>query len=156
MTPSRRSRRGFVLIAMAMTLLLLIAIVGMAFDLGRVYISRNEAQFYTDAAALTAAAKLDGSIGAIKDARERLARLHGHWNLGTEEFKEVLIEFSTDGSHWTDAPEKTPEAGLWIYARVTAPSNDLGIVFLRAVGGPENLRILARSAARANPVRLVE
>jgi hypothetical protein len=153
---SRKRQRGFVLIAMSVTLLLLIALIGMAFDLGRVYISRNEAQVYTDAAALTAVAKLDGSLPSVKEARERVRRLPGRWNLGTEEFKGVTVEFSTDGSHWTDTPEKQPEAVGWLYARVTAPSNDLGIIFLRAVGGPEKFRILSQSIARANPVRLVE
>jgi Flp pilus assembly protein TadG len=141
---------------MSVTMLLLIAVVGMAFDLGRVYISRNEAQVYTDAAALTAVAKLDGSLSSVKQARERVARLDGRWNLGTEKFQGVVVEFSTDAAHWTETPEKAPETTGWAYARVTAPSNDLGIIFLRAVGGPEKFRILGRSAARSNPVRLIE
>ncbi len=151
-----KRRRGFVLIALSITMLLLLAVIGMAFDLGRVYIARNEAQIYTDSAALTAVSKLDGTLQGIAASRERLSRLHGRWNLGTEEFKNVVVEFSTDGQHWTDHPEKQADLTGWTYARVTAPSNDLAILFLRAVGGPEKMRILSRSVAEANPARLIE
>ncbi len=58
-------RRGFVLIAMSITMLLLLAMLGLAFDLGRVYIARNEAQVFTDAAAMAAASRLDGTAPGI-------------------------------------------------------------------------------------------
>jgi hypothetical protein len=138
-------------------MLLLIATIGMAFDFGRVYICRNEAQVYTDAAAMTAASRLDGSIEKVGEARDAVRHLPGHWNLGTEEFKGVTVEFSSDGEHWSLTPEKEAGGtGPWLGARVTAPANELGIIFLRAIGGPESLRILARSTAQANPVRLTE
>ena len=143
------------LIALSVTMLLLIATIGMAFDFGRIYIARNEAQVYTDAAALTAASHLDGSLDKVGEAREAVKLLPGRWNLGTQEFQGVTVEFSADGARWTAAPEGQPQA-LWTYARVTAPSNDLGVVFLRAIGGPESFRILARSAAQSSPPRLTE
>src|SRR5580700_8138637 len=89
--PARRmqscptSERGFVLIAMSVSMLLLLAVIGLAFDLGRIYIVRNEAQVFTDAAAMAAAARLDGTAGGIRRAREAVARLPGRWNLGTSE-----------------------------------------------------------------------
>src|SRR5487761_2710909 len=43
-------RRGFVLIAMSVTMLLLLAMMGLAFDVGRIYIARNEAQVFCGAA----------------------------------------------------------------------------------------------------------
>jgi Putative Flp pilus-assembly TadE/G-like len=149
-------QKGFVLIAMSVTMLLLIATIGMAFDFGRIYICRNEAQIYTDAAALTAVVHLDGSLEKLNEARDAVKRLPGHWNLGTEPFKDVIVEFSADGQHWTPTPEKDHNTGPWTRARVTAPANELGIVFLRAIGGPESLRILSRSTAQANPARLIE
>ena len=144
------------MIAMSVTMVLLLASVGLAFDLGRLYIARNEAQLYTDAAALTAAARLDGTLEAVGRARSAVEHLPGSWNLGTQPFTGVVIEFSSDGMHWNATPEKTGPSGAWTYARVSAPSNDLGIVFLRVAGGPESIRVLASSAAQSNPVRLVE
>jgi len=142
---------------MSVALVLLIAFVGLAFDFGRIYVARNEAQVYTDAAALTAASRLDGTMAGVQKARDAVDKLPGNWNLGTERIKGVVVEFSSNGSNWTGTPEKDQTAsGPWSYARVIAPSNDLNIVFLRAVGGPANFRILARSSAQSNPVRLVD
>ena len=145
--------RGFVLIAMSVTTLLLLAVVGMAFDFGRIYIARNEAQIFTDAAAMTAAAKLDGSAAGIQRARQAVAHSPMRWNLGTQPFTGVAVEFSPDGSKWDSNPQ---DPGSVTMARVTAPNNGLDIVFLRAVGGPERFTVPARSIAAVNPVRLTQ
>jgi hypothetical protein len=144
------------MIAMSVAMVLLLACIGLAFDFGRIYIARNEAQVYTDAAAMTAASRLDGTLAGVSKAKTAAEHLPGSWNLGTQPFTGVIVEFSGDGIHWNETPEKGDAPGPWTYARVTAPSNDLGIVFLRVVGGPEKFRILSRSAAQSNPVRLVE
>lgn len=146
-------QRGFVLIAMSITMLLLLAVMGLAFDLGRVYIARNEAQVFTDAAAMAAASKLDGSSVGIAKARESVARLPMRWNLGTSEFKGVVIEFSPDGVKWDRDPK---DASSLTQARVTAPANSVEITFLRAVGGPSLFNVPAHAVAAIKPVRLVE
>jgi uncharacterized membrane protein len=145
-------RRGFVLIAMSIAMLLLLAMVGLAFDLGRIYIARNEAQVFTDAAAMAAAAKLDGTGQGFERARQAVARLPMKWNLGTKEFTGVVVEFSSDGTKW----ERDPKDARATMARVTAPSNVVEIMFLRAVGGPAVFTVPAHAVAAANPVRLTE
>lgn len=145
-------QRGFVLIAMSVTMLLLLAVMGLAFDFGRIYIARNEAQVFTDAAAMAAAAKLDGTSAGIENARKAVEKLPARWNFGTKEFTGVVVEFSKDGAKWEREPK---DAGVTM-ARVTAPSNVVEITFLRAVGGPAALTVPAMSAAAANPVRLIE
>jgi uncharacterized membrane protein len=145
--------RGFVLIAMSVSMLLLLAVIGLAFDFGRIYIARNEAQVFTDAAAMTAATKLDGTAEGLDRARAAVAGLPMRWNLGTQPFTGVVVEFSSDGMRWEADPK---EAGGLTMARVTAPANSVDIVFLRAVGGPGTLTVPARSVAAANPVRLTE
>lgn len=156
-TPAKRmvrpTERGFVLIAMSVSMFLLLAVMGMAFDLGRVYIARNEAQVFTDAAAMTAASKLDGTSGGLVRARDAVSRLPMRWNLGTQVFTGIVVEFSADGAKWETNPKT---AGDVTYARVSAPSNNLEITFLRAVGGPKNFTVPARSVAQSNPVRLTE
>src|SRR6202162_982788 len=122
------NRRGFVLIAMSVTMLLLLAVMGLAFDVGRIYIARNEAQVFTDAAAMAAASRLDGTEAGLDRARQAVARLPGRWNLGTRAFTGVVVEFSTDKQSW---------------ARVTAPNNQVEITFLRAVGAPESFTVPA-------------
>lgn len=150
----RRIReRGFVLIAMSVSMFVLLAVIGLAFDLGRVYITHNEAQVFTDAAAMTAAARLDGTGTGLTTARQDVAHLPIRWNLGTEDFRGVVIEFSADQSHWEKDPK---DAAAIRFARVTAPDNNLEITFLRAVGGPQTLNVAAYAVAGVNPVRLVE
>jgi uncharacterized membrane protein len=150
--PSSR-QRGFVLIAMSVSMLLLLAVIGLAFDLGRIYIARNEAQVFTDAAAMTAAAKLDGTTAGIARARQDVARVPMRWNLGTKEFTGVVVEFSTDGVKWERDPK---DANGITMARVSAPANSVDITFLQAVGGPRAFTVPARSVATNNPVRLTE
>jgi len=134
-------------------MLLLLAVMGLAFDIGRVYIARNEAQVFTDAAAMAAASKLDGTKAGLDRARQAVANLRGRWNLGTQEFHGVVAEFSADGSTWEKDPR---EAAGMTQARVTAPDNSVEITFLRAVGGPNHFIVPAHAAAAANPVRLTE
>ena len=138
---------------MSATMLLLLAMIGMSFDLGRIYIARNEAQVFTDAAAMTAASKLDGSAAGIARARDAATHVPMRWNLGTQPFTGVTVEFSSDGAAWSAGP-KDPSAITM--ARVTAPSNGVDIIFLRAVGGPASFTVPARSVAATNPVRLTQ
>ena len=138
---------------MSAAMVLMLAVIGLAFDLGRIYIARNEAQVFTDAAALTAAAKLDGTGEGLARAREGVARLPMRWNLGTERFKGVVVEFSADGRRWEQDPK---DAGPVTQARVTAPANGVDIIFLRAAGGPASFTVPAHSVAATDPVRLIE
>jgi len=141
------------LIAMSAAIFLLLAVIGLSFDLGRVYIARNEAQVFTDAASMAAAAQLDGSSSGIDRARAAVEHLPARWNLGTQEFQDVLTEFSADGQGWEAKPR---DAGAIRYARVSAPNNRVDIVFLRAVGGPLDFTVPAHAVATTNPVRLTE
>jgi uncharacterized membrane protein len=143
---------------MSVTMLLLLAVMGLAFDLGRIYIARNEAQVFTDAAAMTAASKLDGTAAGIEHAREAVNRLPMRWNLGTKEFSGVIVEFGHvgsqgDGLQWERDPKDAAQITM---ARVTAPSNSIEITFLRAVGGPNAFTVPASSVAASNPVRLTQ
>jgi len=147
----KSQRRGFVLIAMSITMLLLLAVMGLAFDVGRIYIARNEAQVFTDAAAMAAASKLDGTKEGLARARDAVAHVPMRWNLGTQEFRGVIVEFSADGSKWESEPKERVTQ-----VRVTAPDNSVEITFLRAVGGPNNFVVPAHAAAMSNPVRLTQ
>jgi uncharacterized membrane protein len=138
---------------MSVSMLLLLAVIGLAFDLGRVYIARNEAQVFTDAAAMTAAQKIDGTEAGLNRAREAVALVPMRWNLGTKEFTGVVVEFSGDGVKWEKSPK---DVASITRARVTAPENSVEIMFLRAVGGPSSFTVPAHAVAAASPVRLVE
>lgn len=53
-------RRGAVLVTFAMALIVIFGFMGLAFDVGRLYLARNEAQAFCDAAALAGAVMLNG------------------------------------------------------------------------------------------------
>jgi Flp pilus assembly protein TadG len=131
----------------------LLAVIGLAFDLGRVYITRNEAQVFVDAASLAAAQQMDGTTAGLDRARGAVRRLPNRWNLGTEAFSGVQVEFSADNEHWDPQPK---DAAALHFVQVIAPDNHVAIVFLRAVGGPESFTVPARAVAATNPVRLAE
>ena len=155
------ARKGFVLIALCASLFLLMAMIGLAFDFGRVYIVHNEAQIFTDAGAMAAAHKLDGTAAGLARAREAVEHLPAKWNFGGSAFSGVTVEFSANGARWDAAPEKNDtDIATLRMARVTAPANDVDITFLRAVGAPRSLTVAARSVAALGgasaPVRLVE
>lgn len=142
---------------MCACMFLLLASLGLAFDLGRMYIARNEGQVFADAAALAAAQQLDGSADGLTRARAAAQNLPGRWNLAAEEIKGVNVDFSADGSRWErDWKIITRDARAIHYARVAVDGNQLDITFLRAVGGPDSINVPARAVAEANPVRLVE
>jgi len=146
-------QKGFILIAMSVCMFLLLAVIGMAFDLGRVYIARNEAQVFTDAASMAAAKQLDGTAAGVDRAKAAVAAMPNRWNLGTQTFSNVVIEFSVDGQLWDQQPK---DIAALHFARVTAPDNHMEIMFLRAVGGPPEFTVPARAAASTKPVRLTE
>lgn len=137
-------------------MLLMLGMIGLAFDFGRIYITRNEAQVFTDAAAMAAAKEIDGTAAGLARAKSAVEALPNRWNLGTQEFGEVLVEFSAESGNaarWQAVPRSA--AGIR-FARVTVPSNELEVTFLRAVGSPASITIPAHSVATTEPVRLVE
>ena len=132
---------------------ILLAVIGLAFDLGRVYIARNEAQVFVDAASMAAAQQVDGTAAGLDRAQGAVSRLPNRWNFGNEAFQGVEVEFGTDEEHWDARPK---DASAVHFVRVTAPDNHLDILFLRAVGGPQSLTVPAQAVAATNPVRLAE
>ena len=149
-------RRGFVLIAMCATLFLLMGMIGLAFDFGRVYVAHNEAQLYTDAAALTAASKLNGTDAGLAEARAAVATLPGRWNFGQDAVQGAIVEFSADGKRWITAPDRDLAAGALTMVRVSAPSRHVDMSFLRVTGSPSTMKVDAASVAATGPTRLVE
>src|SRR5262249_3326189 len=137
-------------------LFLLMAMIGLAFDFGRIYIAHNEAQIFTDAAALSAAIKLDGTAAGIEEARQAVANLPARWNFGTNAFQNVRVEFSAGDNRWTLDPVRDQNTDAITRVRVTAPPNGVDIVFLRVAGAPEKLAVAAHSVAARNPLGLVE
>jgi Flp pilus assembly protein TadG len=64
----RRGERGFSLILLAVCLVIMLGAVGLAFDLGRMFITKTELQTFVDASVLAAVYQLDGTQAGIQGA----------------------------------------------------------------------------------------
>ena len=122
-TDTSRSRRpgrqrGFVLVTMALAAVGVFAVVGLAVDVGRMFIAKNETQAFCDSAALAAALALDGTTTGITRAHTAVTASANHWNFGTTSVSNSSATFSTAAAGpWVANP--SPATG-YRYARVTA------------------------------------
>ena len=139
---------GFTLMATAVCLIALVGMLGLAVDLGRLYITRNEAQAFTDAASLAAVRCLNGKSSGISQANDAVTTTMSanRWNMATTAFSSAntVTEFATSATGpWAANP--APAAG-YAFARVTATPS-LGLSFMTVVGGPSAQAVAARSVA---------
>jgi Flp pilus assembly protein TadG len=103
---------------MAASAFALIAILGLAVDVGRMFIAKNEAQAYCDSAALAAALALDGTTTGITNARAAVTNSINTWNLDSTAVSSPTVTFATStAGPWVASP--SPATG-YIYARVSA------------------------------------
>jgi Flp pilus assembly protein TadG len=118
-TPFRMNdrRRGFVLITMGFTVIALVGVLGMALDIGRMFIAKNETQAFCDSAALAAALALDGTTVGIAAGQTALANSTNSWNLDSTKVASPTLTFATSlAGPWVANPN--PATG-YIYAKVS-------------------------------------
>ena len=122
---SRQRQRGFVLIVMTASAIAMIATMGLAIDIGHIFIVKNETQAYVDAAAIAAALQMDGTAAGLTRADNAASGLSAAWNFSSTTLTTPTVEYSvvTTGPWYTRA--NVPSPSTTIYARVTktvAPS----------------------------------
>ncbi len=155
-------RKGFTLIATGLCIASLLGMLGLALDLGRVYITKNETQSFTDTAAMAAVLKLDGvSFTAAQAAVTNNTK--NQWNMGTTTFKAstggttIMVEFARpqaandflpDNTTWSTAPLT---AARYTFARVTATAT-LPLYVLPVVGSSNAQLVRASSVAGQVPI----
>src|SRR6476646_9378633 len=94
----RRARQaGYIVLVTAASLFMLIGMLGLASDLGRVYITKTEAQAFADLSAVAAARHLDGKSSGITAAQNEVSNSTNKWDFGTASFTSGIrtVEFST-------------------------------------------------------------
>jgi Flp pilus assembly protein TadG len=156
----KSNRRGFTLIATALCITSLLGMLGLAVDLGRVYIAKNETQSFADTAALAAAMALNGvNFIAAQDAVA--GNTKNLWNMGTTSFgsadSAVTTEFAKalpanafrpNPETWSTTP---PSAAGYMFVRVTA-SAAVQLYLLPAVGTSNAQLVKAASVAGQVPL----
>ncbi len=116
--PNSKRKRGFVLLTMAIAAVALFGSAGLAVDLGRMFIAKNETQVFCDAAALMAALRLDGTSAGITAAQAAVTNANNAWNIDSAQITTRQVDFATAAAGpWSTNP--SPAAG-YTYARVRA------------------------------------
>ena len=105
MISRRDPRQGVITILLAITCVVLIALAGLATDLARMYVAKNELQNYTDAAALAGVIRLNGTLAGIAAASIDANEDINTWNFDTQAVDNVVVEFGiTVSGPWEEAP----------------------------------------------------
>jgi len=118
----RKTQRGMVLITMALTAIAMIGAMGLAIDVGHIFIVKNETQAYVDAAAIAAALQMDGTTAGITRANTAATNLSAHWNFDSATLSTPTVEFSSasSGATWyTPGNVTSTLAPNMTYTRVT-------------------------------------
>lgn len=97
----------------------MIGVLGLAVDIGRLYIARNEMQAYVDAASLSAALELDGTAAGISRATSIVAASTNKWNLGTQSFSGTQVDFSTAAAGPWETSPISAAGGTYVRVRAT-------------------------------------
>src|SRR4051812_43148796 len=106
---SRGRRRGYILVATAFSLVFLLGVCGLSIDIGRMYVTKNEAQAYVDSASLAAVIKLDGTSSGITNAQTAAGTDTGKWRFDTQPFTSVTVSFATSSTGtFTTTPPNPP------------------------------------------------
>lgn len=154
----RRSRRGFVLIATCIALMVLLAFAVLAIDIGRMRVIKSELQAFTDAAALNAAIELDGSSEGLMRARSAAAQFASgpaamKWDMGTQPITSVATSFAhgdspSSGIYWEAQPRDASGLRL-VRVQASAPAP---VIFFRVFQPhAESSAVSAVSVAASTP-----
>jgi Flp pilus assembly protein TadG len=142
----RARQRGAVLVWFALSFLALIGFIGVGVDVGRMYIVRNEAQSFADAAALAAAVELNGTTAGITAATAAARSNWGKYHFGSLTFPTPDVKYSTVSTGgWTATPPNPPTN--YRFAQVTATVSSLPMYLMPIVTGQPNATVAAKAVA---------
>jgi hypothetical protein len=171
---AQAKRRGFVLVALSLSILFLLGMVGLAIDVGRMYVVRNESQSFCDSAAMFAAkelntvtqgvnpvlAALDKVTWVSQDPNGPLKRLE----FNTRQFENVTTSFATDCNDrpactswtWVDAATAAANPTNYHFVRVQT-HNRVDLYFLQVLVGSTSGDVAASAVAgRATETNMVQ
>ena len=132
----RNGERGSVVIMAAISMLLLILMVGLCIDISRIYTARAELQNAADAAALTAAKELDGSKEGVQTAFTRASQVANSYGFGKGNVTINSITFAKNLYPDADYVDAT-----------TAAANPTNIRFVKVITGSASTDMLFASTA---------
>jgi Flp pilus assembly protein TadG len=151
--------RGSIIIQATLTIALIMGMIGLVLDGGRLFMVNNDLQDLADAAALAGAAKLDGSRGARQRADAAARKLNNNvrwWDVSAPkilpvtsgvQFYETLTDLDADKPARTDKDAN--------YVKVITGSWQVAPTFLVAVGAISNNSTHATAVAQSGTATCV-
>ena len=148
----RNRRKGYVLLATAVGMAVVLGAAGLAVDVGRAYIARSEVQAYVDGAAVAAAAQLNGTSAGITAAQSAAQNTPNKWNFGVQTISSPTIQFaqplagntnSPDSTTWTTNP---PNGTNYTFVQVTATVN-VPVTLMQAISPQSTISVAANAQA---------
>jgi Flp pilus assembly protein TadG len=130
---STRRRRGYILVATCLSLTFLLGVSGLAIDIGRMYVAKNEAQAYVDSASLAGARQLDGTTAGVTRATAAVTGDTNKWRFDTQPFTSVTVGYSDSSSGPFASSPADPSTTK--YVQVIATVN-LPMYLIRVLTGP--------------------
>ncbi|HYM08297.1 MAG TPA: hypothetical protein VEU11_17225 [Terriglobales bacterium] len=119
----RRRSKGFVVIAAALMVVMLIGIMGLCMDLARMYIAKNEIQAFVHAATAAAILQSNGTDQGIQNARQAVWQYQNLnlWNFQSAPPQNVTVAFATTaaGPYVTDPP--TAKGVQYVHVTAQSP-----------------------------------
>src|SRR5438105_14462389 len=88
-------RQGYILIALTLGMVFVLGMAGLAVDIGRMYITKSEAQSFADSAAFSAALQLDGTAAGTARALTAVSSNPKKWEFQNDSFTGIQTTFST-------------------------------------------------------------
>lgn len=138
------NQKGFALLAAGACSIVMIGALGLAVDLGRIFIAKNEAQAYVDSAALDAVTELDGTSDGLQRARDTVVANLNRALLGTRPFAGTQTLFSTaQGGPWDPNPLAAAD---YRFLQVNASVN-VDSYFVQIFGGANSNAVRATAVA---------
>ncbi len=156
----RNSERGSVIVMAAISMTILLLMVGLCIDISRIYLTRAELQNAADAAALTAARELNGGSNGVASAVAKANAIVNTQGLKTKSSVTVQsVEFAAnldDDPYMNAATAETiANAPTVRFVRVTTQTTTTNILFgLKALGAThvESRRAVAGASVEVSGV----
>lgn len=153
---SRRHRRGGVAVIIALSMVVLMGFAALVVDLGYARLVQSQLQSAADAAAMGGAARLDGTVAGLDDAREtavavaamnevRKAPLVLDANVGNAESGDVVLgRWDSDAGTFTATTDPT----LVNAVRVNARDDEVAPLFSKVAWNKDEMGVGVSSTAR--------
>jgi len=117
MTGTFLKNRGYILVALSLGMVFLLGMAGLAIDVGRMYITKSEAQSFADSAAFSAALQLDGTAAGVTRAQTAVSNDPKKWEFQNDAFTGVTTSFGSSAAGPFTTTPPNPPSGFY-FARV--------------------------------------